>query len=273
MSDGSGASPPQPPKLTSDVFEAMIEKSSLATGQIVVLGMLAGAYIGFGGLFATVALAGADGVLPYGAAQVLAGIVFVTGLTLVVVAGAELFTGNVLMFGPVADQELPLSTVAKALLTVYLANAVGSMLLAALVFSTGMHLAEDGAIAKAAIDIATTKSTIGFGQAMASGILANMLVCLAVWMSYGGSSTGDKIIAVALPIAAFVAAGLEHSVANMYLLPYGWLIANLSTEYGQSEGAVTLLGILGNLVPATIGNLIGGACIALAYWWSYCRRP
>ncbi len=258
----------QPPELTADVFKAMIEKSSLRTGQIVALGVLAGMYIGFGGLFATVALAGADAVLPHGVAQVLAGLVFATGLVLVVIAGAELFTGNLLMAGPVAAKSLPLSQATVALLVVYLANFAGSVLLAVLVFAAGMHLSEGGAIAAAAMDIASTKASLGFTAAVASGVLANILVCLAVWLSYSATSTTDKVAAVLLPIAAFVAAGLEHSVANMYLLSYAWMIQDASAD----AAAISLARILGNIVPATIGNIIGGSSVALAYWWSYHRE-
>jgi len=261
MSDGPSLS--QPPELTADVFKAMVEKSSLGIGQMVVLGVLAGIYIGFGGLFATVALAGADGILPYGVAQVVAGLVFTTGLVLVVIAGAELFTGNLLMVGPVAAQSLPPSKAAYVLLLVYLANFAGSILLALLVIASGLHLADGGAIAKVALDIASTKTSHGFIAAVASGVLANVLVCLAVWLSYSATSTTDKVAAVILPIAAFVAAGFEHSVANMYLLTYAWMLPDARSS------EISLAAIAGNLVPATIGNIIGGSSIALAYWWSY----
>jgi formate transporter len=261
----NGASLSQPPDLTADVFQAMLEKSSLRVGQIAMLGVLAGIYIGFGGLFATIALAGADGVLPYGVAQILAGLVFATGLILVVIAGAELFTGNLLMAGSVAARSVPISKAIAALLVVYLGNFAGSILLAGVVLAAGLHLAEGGAIAKVALDIASTKTSHGFVAAMASGVLANMLVCLAVWLSYSAASTTDKVAAVILPIAAFVAAGFEHSVANMYLLSYAWMIPDTSST------GISISAIAGNLVPATIGNIIGGSSVALAYWWSYCR--
>ncbi len=267
MSDSASLS--QPPNLTSDVFKAMLEKSSLRIEQIVMLGVLAGIYIGFGGLFATVALAGSDGVLPYGLAQLLAGLVFTTGLVLVVIAGAELFTGNLLMAGPVAARNLTLSKAAIALLVVYLANFAGSLLLAALVFSAGLHLAGDGAVAKAALNIASTKTSHGFVAALASGVLANILVCLAVWLSYSATSTTDKVAAVILPIAAFVAAGFEHSIANMYLLPYAGMIQGAVPD---STAGISVASIAGNLIPATLGNVIGGSSVALAYWWSYCRE-
>lgn len=267
MSDG--ASLPQPPELTKDVFEAMVEKASLGIGQMVVLGVLAGIYIGFGGLFATIVLAGADGVLPYGLAQLLAGLVFTTGLVLVVVAGAELFTGNLLMAGPVAVKSLTFSKAAAALLVVYLANFAGSVLLAGVVVAANVHLAEDGAIGRVAADIASTKTSHSFSAALASGVLANILVCLAVWISYSATSTTDKVAAILLPIAAFVAAGLEHSVANMYLLSYAWMVQPASLA---AAAEISLIDIAGNLVPATIGNIIGGAGVAFAYSLAYCRR-
>lgn len=268
MSDGNGDSLPKPPDLVSGAFEAMIEKASLAAGQAIVLGMLAGIYIGFGGLFATVVLTGTEGTMPYGITQLLAGLAFATGLVMVVIAGAELFTGNLLMAGPVAARTLSPSKAVEVLVVVYIANFAGSFFLAVLVLASGLHLVEGGEIGKTAISIATTKADKGFVATVASGVLANMLVCLAVWLSYSAASTTDKVFAVMLPIAAFVAAGFEHSVANMYLLSYGWMVQLVSTE----GGTISITGNFGNILGATIGNIIGGSSVALAYWWAYCRQ-
>jgi formate transporter len=258
---------PEPPDLTETVFAALEDKSRLPVSAMIVLGMLAGVYIGLGGLFATVALAGAD-ELPLGVAQVLAGIVFSVGLALVLIAGAELFTGNVLMAGPVLAGRLALSAGLRALGIVYLANLLGSLLLATVVFLAGVHEAGDGAIGRAALDLGTTKVEKTFGVTFASGILANMLVCLAVWMAYAGNTVTEKLAALLLPIAAFVAAGLEHSVANMYLLPYAYFVAAGSAE---SIAAITLGSVVANLIPATLGNMVGGSLVAAAYCYAYPR--
>jgi len=263
---------PNPPELANEVAEALREKSALPITSMAVLGVLAGIYIAFGGLFATVALAGSAG-LPYGVGQVIAGLVFTLGLVLVIVAGAELFTGNTLMVGPAAMRTLSWRSMLLAWTVVYAANLAGSLLIAALALAADVHSAGDGAVGRAALETAENKSSLGFGTAFASGILANMLVCLAVWMAYSARSTTDKLFAVLLPIAAFVAAGLEHSVANMYLIPYGWSVKTFAgpgfwAGLGQSAGdfpSVSLSGFMSNLVPVTLGNIAGGSLIALAY--------
>lgn len=262
-----GTELPEPPDLTENVFTAVDDKARLPTGSMIVLGILAGVYVGLGGLFAIVALAGADS-LPFGVAQILAGLVFSLGLALVLIAGAELFTGNTLMAGPIYTKQLALGTAARALLIVYFANFAGSILLALVVLGAGVHEGGEGAVGQAALDLGITKTDKSFGTVIASGILANMLVCLAVWMALGGHTVTQKFVGLVLPIAAFVAAGLEHSVANMYLLPYAYLV-QMATEGAAAQ--ISLFGILANLVPATIGNLIGGALIALAYGHVYVK--
>ena len=255
---------PEPAELQETVFAALQDKARLPVATMVVLGVLAGAYIGIGGLFATVALTGAD-ALPYGAGQVLAGLVFATGLALVIIAGAELFTGNTMMTGAVLARKISALQAVKALAIVYAANFAGSLVLAMLVFGAGVHGAGDGALGRAALELGRTKTENGFLSVLASGILANMLVCLAVWSAYAGRTTSQKLAGLILPVAAFVAAGLEHSVANMYLLPYALMVQSL----GEAGGSLSVAGILGNIVPATIGNIIGGSLIACAYWVAY----
>ena len=255
----------EPADLTEAVFTALKEKAELPVASMIILGMLAGAYVGLGGMFATVALAGADG-LPFGVGQVLAGLVFTVGLALVLIAGAELFTGNTLMAGPVAARRLPFLTALRALAIVYCANFIGSLLLAALVFMAGVHEAGEGAVGLAALQIGAAKTGQGIMATLASGILANMLVCLAVWLAYAGNTVTEKLFGLLLPIAAFVAAGLEHSVANMYLLPYAFLVQGTGVEGGAF---FSVADIARNLVPTTIGNIIGGALVALGYGYVY----
>jgi len=207
------ASLPQPDELYGNIFDACQDKADLPFSKMVVLGILAGIYIGLGGLFATVALASA-GEIPFGAGQVLSGMVFSLGLALVLIAGAELFTGNTLMLGPVAAKRIPLMRAITALSVVYVANFAGAILLAGVAALSGLHEAGDGAVGRAAIDLAETKTAKTFSTTVASGVLANLLVCLAVWLAYAGQSVPGKIIGIILPVAAFVAAGLEHSIAK-----------------------------------------------------------
>lgn len=256
---------PVPADLADEMFDALQAKATTRPRAIAWLGVLAGVYIGLGGLFATVALAGAA-TLPFGVSQLLAGFVFALGLALVIIAGAELFTGNMLFAGCVATGRVPLGTAARALAIAYVANFVGSLLLAALVLAAGLHEAGDGAIGLAAIELGEGKLDKGFAATLASGILANMLVCLGVWLAAAGRTVTQKISGLILPVAAFVAAGLEHSVANMYLLPYAWMVQQAT---GQGTDAMALAPILANLVPATLGNMLGGAAVALAYWRAY----
>ncbi len=271
---------PKPPDLAEDVSDALLDKVKLPLLRMGVLGILAGGYIAFGGLFATAALAGAE-ALPHGVAQVLAGSVFLLGLVLVIVAGAELFTGNTLMSGLLVAGRLSAGPMLTAWSVVYAANLVGSLLIAVLVLAAGTHLGGDGAVGHAALKLAESKGSLGFGAAFASGILANMLVCLAVWVSYAGKTVADKVFAMLLPIAAFVAAGLEHSVANMYLIPYGWLVKTFAEpSFWQSAGltaaafpSVSAAGFAANLIPVTLGNIVGGFLIATAYAVAYLRKP
>ncbi len=260
---------PKPQDLCQTVFAACIEKASLPLGKMVVLGMLAGIYIGLGGLVATIALAGAD-TLPYGVAQLLAGSVFVLGLSLVMIAGAELFTGNTLMIGPVVGGDIKAGLAFRSLSVVYLANFAGAVLLALLVAAAGLHEAGDGAVGRAAMDLAGTKTAKSFGTTLASGVLANLLVCLAVWLAYAGQTVTQKIAGLLLPVTAFVAAGFEHSIANMYLLSYAYFVQGWVEP---SVVAVTVGDIGANLLPATIGNLIGGAIVALSYRSVYGTQP
>ena len=266
MADKTNA--PEPPDLTEEVFAALEEKAALPISSMIVLGILARVYVGLGGLFATIALSGAD-AMPFGVAQVLAGLVFSTGLALVLIAGAELFTGNILMAGPVAAGRINPGKAAWALAVVYCWNFAGSLLLAALVLAAGVHEAGDGAVGRAALELGAAKTDKAFMAALASGILANMLVCLAVWLAYAGRTVIQKFAGIILPIAAFVAAGLEHSVANMYLLPYALMV---QAATGDTAASMSVAAIVGNLVPATGGNIVGGSLVALAYGHVYARR-
>ncbi|PZN93104.1 MAG: formate transporter FocA [Alphaproteobacteria bacterium] len=255
------------------------DKAQLDMGVLAVLALLAGVYISFGGLFAIVALAGSDGMMAFGAAQVIAGLGFSVGLILVILAGAELFTGNTLMIIALAEGTIGLGAMLRALGLAYGFNLAGSLAVAALAVVAAVHVAGDGAVGIAALDMADAKVKLAFGPALASGILANMLVCLAVWMAFGARTAADKVLVIIPPIAAFVAAGLEHSIANMFIIPFAWGVQQFADAgFWAAAGAtadryaaITPAGFVANLVPVTIGNIIGGFAVGAAYWFAYLR--
>jgi formate transporter len=268
MADASPAIAP-PEDIASAISDTCVEKAALPAGRMIGLGMLAGAYIGFGSLVAVLIGAGA-GDLPYGLTQIAVGIGFALGLILVLLAGAELFTGNTLMTLPLAQRRIGPGQLLRAWSLVWIANLVGALLLVLLAIGAGLHLAGEGAFAISAIELAADKTSKSAGSIVASGILANVLVCLAVWMAAGAKSAVDKVAVIVPPVAAFVALGLEHSIANMSLLPLG-LLAQAATgaelPAGLSWGAAGA-----NLLWSTLGNIIGGGGIGLAYWAIYLRK-
>lgn len=254
----------EPDEITEAMADTAEEKAGRGTGAAIVLGLLAGAYIALGGLFAVVAGAGADGMMPHGAVQVLAGAVFSVGLILVLLAGGELFTGNTLMVVGAAKDRFPLGDLFGSWVLVWVANLVGSLLVVALALAAGFHEGGDGAVGARAAEVAANKAGKAPLAIVASGVLANVLVVLAVWMAAGGRSAADKVLVIVLPIAGFVAMDLEHSVANMSLLPLGLGAAALM---GPEAGAVPGWGpVAANIALSTLGNALGGAAIGLAYW-------
>jgi formate/nitrite transporter len=258
-----------------------VAKTQLEPTRLLTLAVLAGAFIAFGALASSIALAGADGAMPYGIARLIAGIAFSVGLILVVVGGAELFTGNNLMVMAWAGGEIRLRDLARAWTIVYVGNFAGAAATAALVFATGAHEAGNGAVGAAALATARAKAELPFLAALANGVLGNVLVCLAVWLCYSARTTADRILAIVPPVTIFVAAGFEHSVANMFILPHAilvkdWAPAAFWTAIGEdraSFAALDAMALLSNLVPVTLGNLIGGGVLVGAvYWFVYLRR-
>ncbi len=255
-----------------------VAKAGMPAVTVFVLAVLAGAFIALGAIFATtVAAGGAD--LPYGVVRLLAGLTFTLGLILVVVAGAELFTGNNLIVMAWAGRRVTTARLAGNWTLVWIGNFVGALATALLVFVSRQYEFGGGAVGETALAIAAAKTNLGFVQAVALGMLCNALVCLAVWLTYGAHTTTDKIIAVIPPIAAFVAAGFEHSIANMYFISIGLLVkaddgfvAGLDSPPDLST--LDLDGfLLGNLLPVTIGNVIGGAVMVGAVYWFVYLRP
>lgn len=252
-------------------------KAEAKTIPMFALAILAGAFIGLGAMIATTAAAGTSGVLPYGVARILIGLVFCLGLILVVVGGAELFTGNNLIVMAWASRKVSTRALLRNWIIVYLGNFVGSVATAAVVFVSRQYTFGGGAVGNAALGIAAGKVHLGFVQAIALGILCNALVCLAVWLTFSARSTIDKIAAIIFPITAFVAAGYEHSVANMYFIPLGLFIKAFDPAFAAGSN-VNLAGLgwgsflLNNLLPVTIGNIIGGALMVAAVYWAIFLR-
>lgn len=269
MSELYGSDAYAPREVAQRIETVGVAKARLATLPLLMLGMLAGAFIGLGAMFFV--LVKSDPTLSFAASSVLGGLVFSLGLLLVVVAGAELFTGNNLLAMAWADGKISSAEVLRNWLLVCVANFVGAAGLAALVFASGHTDLNGGAIGQQVVKIALAKQNLSLGQAFFKGVLCNVLVCMAVWMAMAGRSVTDKMVAIALPVTAFVAAGFEHSIANMYLMPLAML-----TQYFDPALAgtahVTWAGMAGNLVPVIAGNLVGGSVlVGLAYHVIYRR--
>lgn len=269
--------PPQMARRAEEVGIRKVHAEMLAT---FVLAILAGAFIAFGALFSTTVLAG-DG-LPYGVGRLLAGLVFSLGLILVIVGGAELFTGNALIVMAWAGGRVSSALLIRNWLLVYAGNFVGAVGMAFLVFASGQYAFGGGAVGAAALATANAKLNFAFGQAVVLGILCNTLVCLAVWLAFSARSTADRILAIVPPIAAFVAASFEHSVANMYFLPVALLIRTNAPEsfwttIGHSAADYPRLTwsafVFDNLLPVTLGNIVGGAVLVGAVYWFVYLRP
>ncbi len=258
-----------------------VAKATSGFRRLLILGILAGAFIGMGAVFATTVAAGSS-ALPYGVARLLIGLVFSLGLILVVVGGAELFTGNNLIVMAWASRRITTAQLLRNWFWVYLGNFIGSLGTALLVFLGGQYMFGAGQVGTAALNIARAKVGLGFVEALALGILCNALVCMAVWLTMGARTTTDKILAILFPISAFVAAGFEHSIANMYFIPVGLFIRDFApAEFWTTAGldvanyaSLTWSSFfINNLLPVTIGNIIGGTVfVGAVYWLVYLRK-
>jgi formate/nitrite transporter len=250
-----------PGEIAERLEKVGVAKARLPLATLVMLGMLAGAFIGLGALYYVIVAS--DPVLPFALQRVLGGAVFSLGLLLVVVAGAELFTGNNLIALAWAEGKVTSRELAVNWLVVCTANFAGAVILAALVFLSG----HADAYASTYLKIAAAKTSLPVVQAFFSGVMCNVLVCMAIWMTLAGRSVTDKAVAIVLPISAFVAAGFEHSVANMYFIPLGMMLQAAAAQ------PVEPFGLVRNLVPVIAGNIVGGSVlVALVYYVIY-RRP
>lgn len=282
----------QPTPLERPSFEALLpaemarraeelgaKKCQMDAAVIFALAVLAGAFIALGAIFATIALTDSSAHLGFGLSRLLGGLAFCLGLILVIVAGGELFTGNNLIVMAWASGRVSLAGLLRNWVIVYSGNLVGALATAALVLLSRSYTAGAGAVGVQALTIAVNKCQLGFIQAFALGVLCNGLVCLAVWLTYSARSTTDKILSILFPITAFVAAGFEHSVANMYFIPFGWLLKQFDPAWVAANAPqldlapLTVPGfLLNNLLPVTLGNIVGGTVlVGLFYWFVYLR--
>ena len=255
MKDQPAIDAHKPPEIAELIETAGVAKARLPVAQMLVLAMLAGAFIGFGAVAYTMVMTGVDP--GYGPSRLLGGVVFSLGLILVIVGGAELFTGNALMVMAAVDRRITLRQMLRSWVIVYIGNLIGAVGLAV---AFGLSGVLGGPAAELAARIAEAKAALPVSEALMRGALCNALVCLAVWLTFAARSVTGKILAILWPIAGFVLLGLEHSVANMYFFPQGWM----------AGAEVTARGVLANLGFVTLGNIIGGAVgVALAYRFAY----
>lgn len=249
-----------PSEIAERVESVGVRKANLPLMPMIALGVLAGGFIGLGAMFATIVFS--DASLSFAVGRILGGLVFSLGLILVVLAGAELFTGNNLLVMACVSGRISLGKFLSNLAVVYVANFIGAFGLAVLVAVSGHPDMNAGAIRETVTTIAQAKVSLPVGDAFFKGVLCNLLVCLAVWIAMAGRTVTDRVAAIVFPITAFVAAGFEHSVANMYFIPLGMMLgAKISTA-----------DLMGNLIPVTLGNLVGGAVmVGLVYHTIYRR--
>ena len=274
--------------------ESGVKRASTDPLTLLVLGVMAGAFISFGAIFATtvsagtIAITAADGKLalstglPYGVVRLLTGVVFSVGLILVVIGGAELFTGNNIIVMAWASGKVKTRALLLNWVLAFIGNFAGAILTAALMFYTTQYTFGGGAVGLAALNTANAKASLAFIPALTLGVMCNALVCLAVWMCFSARTTVDRVLTIVPPIAAFVAAGFEHSIANVYFIPMGLFI-----KAGAPDSFWRTLGktpadfpeltwgnfFVGNLLPVTIGNIIGGSImVGAVYWFVYLRQ-
>jgi formate transporter len=269
MSDIFGFDAFSPPQIAERVESVGVTKARLPLLPLLMLSILAGAFIGLGALYFVIVKS--DPSLGFAARQVLGGVVFSLGLILVVVAGAELFTGNNLLAMAWADGKISTRELLRNWVLVCAGNFAGAAGLALLVFLSKHAEMNHGAVGQEYLKIAAAKVTMPFWSAFFKGVLCNVLVCMAVWMALAGRSVVDKAVAIVFPISAFVAAGFEHSIANMYFIPLAMLLQSAGVP---GAGAVTWAGFLGNLAPVILGNILGGSVlVGLVYHLIYRADP
>ena len=271
MSEIFGFDAYAPREIAARVAAVGVAKAKLPLLPLLMLSILAGAFIGLGAMFFV--LVRSDPTLGFAARQLLSGVVFSLGLLLVVVAGAELFTGNNLLAMAWADGKISSGDLLRNWVVVCSGNFIGAAGLALLVYLSRHTDLNNGTVGQEYLRIAWSKVALPFWSAFFKGVLCNVLVCMAVWMAMAGRSVTDKAVAIVFPIAAFVAAGFEHSIANMYLIPVAMLLQTFEAA-GAGTPTLTWSGFLGNLVSVILGNILGGSVlVGLVYHLIYRRAP
>jgi len=258
MSEIFGFDAFSPKEIAARIETVGVAKAHLPTLSMLMLSILAGAFIGLGALY--FAIVKSDASLGFAAKQVLGGATFSLGLILVVVAGAELFTGNNLLAMAWADGKISTLELLRNWVIVCGGNFIGAAGLALLVFLSHHPEMNNHGIAQEYIKIAAAKVAMPFWTAFFKGILCNLLVCLAIWMAFAGRSIIDKVVAIIFPISAFVAAGFEHSIANMFLIPLAMLLQTFGNTVATTDN-ITWFGFISNLVPVILGNIVGGSVL------------
>jgi len=268
-----------PDEMAQLAEEAGIKKANRSFSKTFVLAILAGAFIAFGAIFSTVVTA--EPTLSLGFTKLIGGMAFCLGLILVIIGGAELFTGNNMIVMAWANKRIKTIQVIRNWSIVFIGNFVGSISIVILMLYSLQYSSGTGNIGAKALSIAEAKCSLGFGQAIVLGIFCNVLVCLAVWLCYSAKSTSGKILSILFPITAFVASGFEHSIANMYFIPKALLIKSSANEafWAKINSAPEMYEnlnwsnfIVNNLIPVTIGNIIGGAVlVGFVYWFVYLK--
>jgi len=293
MSIGNNLDALLPPEMAQKAEAVGVKKANTPVLNMFVLAVLAGAFIALGAIFATTISAGSIAVkapdgsvayttgLTFGVTKLLTGLGFSLGLILVLVGGAELFTGNNLIIMAYSSGKVSLGSLLKNWVIVYVGNFVGSILTAYIMFLTRQYTSGSGAIGLNILNIGESKTSLDFVQAIALGIMCNAMVCLAVWLCYSARTTTDRILSIIFPITGFVAAGFEHSVANMYFIPMALFVKTMGDpkffeviKKTPADFPHITWGnfFISNLVPVTIGNIIGGAImVGFVYWFVYLR--
>ena len=265
----------KPKEIAERIEQISVSKSATDLSKVFVLALLAGAFIAFASVFYTVVVH--NSTMSPGITRLVGGLSFCLGLILVVIAGAELFTGNNLLIMAYVDKKITLKQMVANWGAVFIGHLIGSLGVVFLIYLSDEWLMTGGAVGAKAILIANEKVNLSFTAAFARGILCNALVCLAVWLCFACHSVTDKILAIIFPVTAFVAMGFEHSVANMYFIPAG-IIAQYNPEIMKVVGTVDLshlnfMGFMANLLPVTLGNIAGGSVfVGMVYWFIYLKR-
>jgi formate transporter len=259
-----------PAEIKEAIEKVGVEKTNLPLPASFMLAVVAGGSIGLGALYYTIVAS--DTELSFATIRVLGGLVFSLGLALVLVGGAELFTGNNLIVMAWASGKVSTREMLRNWVVVYFGNLVGAVGLAILVFFSHHLDMNGGRIGLSVLNTAVGKIQPDFVTLFFKGVLCNLLVCLAVWLAYAGRSVTDKILALTLPVSAFIAAGFEHCVANMYFLPLAWLLIQTGHAPADFDASpITISGIIHNLAPVTLGNIVGGAGLVGAIYWAIYR--